>query len=195
MSRWTVEQSGWSVRAKALLSLGMLAGFGAVSTLAAWTGTATATSEVTAGTVSIAVGLDANASSTTYIIPIAGSNWYPGMSQAAMVTVKNTGRSNISYSIQGATSGSLGTAMAVGVSVGGSVVGGSATAGTCSMASIYSKTAGAVFPPASPQTLGNIDFGNSATLCVFTQLPSGAATSLQGQNTALQLTLTASTRP
>ncbi|POH74928.1 hypothetical protein [Arthrobacter glacialis] len=193
MSRGAVEQSGWSVRVKALLSLGLLAGFGAVSTLAAWTGTATATSDITAATVFIAAGADANATSASYTIPIATANWYPGMSQAAMVTVKNTGTSNVSYNVRGAAPGALGTAMAVEVSKGGTVVNGSATGGTCSVASAYTKAGGSNFPP--PHPLGNLNAGGWATFCVSTLLPLGSGSILQGQSTAITLTFTASTVP
>ncbi|MHA7269371.1 hypothetical protein [Arthrobacter sp. HLT1-20] len=195
MSRGAVVQSGWSVRVKALLSLGLLAGFGAVSTLAAWTGTATATSDIAAATVFIAVGADADSSSTSYTIPIAPGNWYPGMSQAALVTVKNTGTSKVSYNVQGAAAGALGTAMAVGVSAGGSVVNGSATVGTCSVAPGYSKAAGFDFPISTPHPLGSLASGGSASFCVSTLLPLAAASALQGQSTTITLTFTASTVP
>ncbi|WP_165788037.1 hypothetical protein [Arthrobacter glacialis] len=195
MSRGTVEQSGWSVRVKALLSLGLLAGVGAVSTLAAWTGTATATSDITAATVFIAAGADPNATSASYTIPIATANWFPGMSQAAMVTVKNTGTSNVSYNVQGAAPGAFGTAMAVGVSVGGTLVNGSATGGTCSVASAYTKAGGSNFPTSAPHPLGNLSAGGWATFCVSTLLPLGSGSILQGQSTAITLTFTASTVP
>ncbi|SEE63294.1 hypothetical protein SAMN04489740_1982 [Arthrobacter alpinus] len=196
MNPETVEQPGWSVRVKALLSLGLLAGFGAVFTLAAWTGTATATSDISAATVFIAVGADENATNVSFTIPMATANWYPGMSQAALVTVKNTGTSNVSYAVQGATTGALGTAMAVGVSIGGTVQNGSATGGTCSVTPpVYSKSGGTIFPAASTHPLGNLDAGAWATFCVQAQLPLGAASTLQNQSTGITLTFTASTRP
>lgn len=180
-----------ATQVKALLSMGILLGFGAVSTLAAWTGTATATSSLGAATVSLGVGATA-VDTNSYTVPITGTNWYPGMSQAAVVVVKNTGSVAVPYSISGSITetgaGALGNALNVLVTTG--TVTGTSPNVTCSGAHLLEKPALAPFPaaalgpaPLAPQA--------SATLCVQYSLPAGAASSLQGATTSVKLTFTA----
>ncbi|WP_146073137.1 hypothetical protein [Arthrobacter sp. N199823] len=172
---------------KALLSLGLLAGFGAVSTLAAWTGEATATSSIQAGTVAIGVGATADSTSGSYTLP-PSSNWYPGVNRAVLVSVKNIGTLAAPFAISGITTpagvGTLGESMHVKVTRGATV--GDAT---CDGAAVLEKTAGNGFSGSSvPQLLAA---GEVQAVCVQYSLPSTAPSTLQGKSTTVTLTFTA----
>ncbi|HJX80096.1 hypothetical protein [Glutamicibacter sp.] len=178
---------------KAMLTLGILVGFGAVSTLAAWTGTATATSSISSATVSLGVGATASTATTaSYTVPITGAGWYPGMSQAAVVVVKNTSSIAVPYSIAGSVAetgaGTLGNALNVAVKTGGGVTG-TAPNVTCTGTSAVTKTAGSAFPAAVVRP--TLAPGASETLCVQYGLPSTAANALQGNATSVKLNFTA----
>jgi hypothetical protein len=180
------------MQVKALLSMGILVGIGSVSTLATWTGTATATSDISTGTVSLGVGkTDTEAGSGTYPIPINSANWYPEMSQAAIVTVKNTGSVAAAYSISGnvveAGEGKLGSALEVTVSTGS--VSGTSPSATCTGPALLIKPALGDFPSHTRPT--SLDPGKSESLCVQYSLPASAANALQGNSTTVKLTFTA----
>lgn len=178
------------IQVKALLSMGILVGFGAVSTLAAWTGSATATSTMSAATVSLGVGNTAS-DSPTYTIPLSPTGWYPGMSQAAIVVVKNSGSITVPYSISGsiteADGGKLGNALNVIVTSG--KVTGTAPNATCNGDQLLNKGATQPFPTAS--TRDPLAPNASETLCVQYSLPATAANTLQGNSTSVKLTFTA----
>jgi hypothetical protein len=180
------------MQVKALLSMGILVGFGTVSTLAAWTGTATATSTISAATVSLGVGKTASDAST-YTVPLDSTDWYPGMSQVAMVTVKNTGSLAVPYTIAGSVTesggGSLGDALSVRVVPDG-VADGSAHAATCRGTEVLTKPALDSFPPAVDRPSLAAP-GGSETLCVQYSLPTNADNALQGKSTSVKLTFTA----
>lgn len=186
-----------SVQIKALLSLGMLAGLGAVSTLAAWTGTATATAPISAATVSIGVGATAAGAGTTYTVPINGANWYPGMSQAAVVVVRNSSSITLPYSVLGTlvdtatvpAGASLGTALNVSVVPGAAVVGASPNATCGSGTAVLSKAPGNAFG-ATPVVRPSLAPQATETLCVQYSLPANAANTLQGRSTTINLTFT-----
>jgi hypothetical protein len=177
------------IQVKALLSMGILVGFGAVSTLAAWTGTATATSTISAATVSLAVAKDTPVNEVFYGLDMSQNNWFPGMSQAAIVTVKNTGSVPATYALSGTMEpGALGTAMTVEVFPGGTVQDASGTTGTCSEEATYKKSSGGDFPAA--KSLGTLTKENpedSASFCIQTTLPLAAASDLQGKTTSITL--------
>jgi hypothetical protein len=178
---------------KAMLTLGILVGFGAVSTLAAWTGTATATSNISSATVALGVGATADAASaTTYQMPITGSNLYPGTSSVSTVLVKNTGTISAPYTVQGKVTESGATTLGAGLNISlkiGATVSGSGANVTCSGGTtIVSKSAGAQFNGSSiPRT---VDSGASESLCIQYALPTTAANSLQGATTSIGLTFT-----
>lgn len=178
------------MQVKALLSMGILVGFGAVSTLAAWTGTATATSTISAATVALGVGKTAT-DSPTYTVPLSGSAWYPGMSQAAVVVVKNSSSIAVPYSISGsiteAGGGKLGNALNV-VVTGGTITG-TAPNAICAGDPLLSK--GATLPFLETATQPSLAAGASETLCVQYSLPVSAANTLQGNSTTVKLTFTA----
>lgn len=182
------------IQVKALLAMGILVGFGSVSTLAAWTGTATATANLSAATVSLAAGRTATeATNTEYTVPVGTSNWYPGMSQAAVVAVKNTSSIAVPYSIQGSIgetgNGSLGNALKVVVKTGASVSGTSPNATCSGGTAIITKAAGASFPAAVNRA--NLNPSSAESLCVEYSLPTNASNSLQGNTTSVKLNFTA----
>jgi hypothetical protein len=180
------------MQVKAMLSMGILVGFGAVSTLAAWTGTATATATINAATVSLEAGSTGSTTTTSYTVPITGTNWYPGMSQAALVVVKNTSPISVPYSITGGVTetggGTLGNALNVVVTPGGTVSGTSPNA-TCSGTPLIAKTSLSSFPAAKQGS--TLTPGGTETLCVQYSLPINAASGLQGNSTTVKLTFTA----
>ena len=182
------------MQVKALLSIGILAGVGAVSTLAAWTGAATATSEISAAKVSLGAGATAGATTASYTVPIDQTNWYPGMSQAAVVVVTNTSSIAVPYSITGSAVDSgaetLGNALSVSVKTGSKVTGTVPNA-TCDGTdnTIVDKAAGNAFPEPElrPDKLAP---GASESLCVQYSLPTSAPNTVQGKSTTIKLTFT-----
>lgn len=182
-----------ATQVKALLAMGILVGFGSVSTLAAWTGTATATANLQAATISLTAGKTvAEATSADYAVPLATTKWYPGMSQAAMVTVKNTSTVSVAYTLEGSVvekdAGALGNALKVVVKT-GSTVSGTAPAAACSGGTtIYTKNAGSAFPAAVNR--GTLAQGAAETLCVEYSLPLTAANAVQGNETSVKLKFT-----
>ncbi|ALO67764.1 hypothetical protein AS189_16370 [Arthrobacter alpinus] len=175
------------MQVKALLSMGLLAGFGAVSTLAAWTGEATATSSIQAGTVAIGVGATADSASGNYTLP-PSNNWYPGVNRAVMVTVRNTGTLAAPFAISGTTTpsgvGTLGESVQVKVTRGAAV--GNAT---CDGATVLEKTAGNGFSGSSAPQL--LTAGEVQAVCVQYSLPITAPSALQGKSATVTLTFTA----
>lgn len=182
-----------SLRIKALLSLGILVGFGTVSTLASWTGQATATANVSTATVALGVGASAGtATSTTYQMPITGSSLFPGASSGSTVTVKNTGSIAAPYAFQGRViesgSGTLGAGLGVIVKT-GATLSGTGSSVTCSGGTtLLTKNAGAAFGGAT--TARPLASGASETLCVQYSLPLSAANALQGASTTIELEFT-----
>lgn len=182
-----------AMQLKALLALGCVVGLGTVSTLAAWTGTATATAQISAGTVSLAVGPNDAGAVVDYTIPLTASNWYPGMSQAYPLVVKNTGTFNAPYTLSGSItetgSGQLGNALNVKLTTGSPT--GTSPSATCSGSpSVIEKLAAQAFPAAVAQP--SLTAGSSQTLCVQVTLPAGSSATLQGNSTKITLTFVSS---
>lgn len=172
------------MQVKALLSLGLLAGVGAVSTLAAWTGGATATSEIGAGTVAIGVGASGETASTSYSLPITGTDWYPGLSRATMVTVKNTGSLDAPYWLSGDSGAeALGTALLIKITSGPMV-----NDATCNGDVVLQKAAGSSF--SAPSTPKQLLAEGTVNLCIEYSLPTDAHSSLQGKSATIKLTFT-----
>lgn len=187
--------SGKSIRVKAILSLGILVGFGAVSTLASWTGQATATSNISTATVALGVGATTgSATSASYQMPINGNNLFPGASSASVVVVKNTGSISAPYSFQGKITESggatLGSALTILVKT-GATLSGSGSKVTCSGGEeLLTKGAGSSFGKPTQTTL--LTPGASESLCVQYSLPLTAANALQGASTTISLDFTSS---
>ncbi len=86
-----------STRVRALLSLGMVLGLGAVGTLAAWSSTVVATSgQFTTGTVDITIN-NSNDPVTYASAPLTGL--FPGSITSGAFTVRNVGSTYFSYSV------------------------------------------------------------------------------------------------
>lgn len=92
-------------RTRAVLSLGIVLGLGAVGTLAAWTDSATATSsKFSAGTILLHAN-DTHETST--MTSLAMGNMKPGDSVAGMLPIENRGTVDFSYTALATTSADL----------------------------------------------------------------------------------------
>ncbi len=183
-----------SIQVKAILSLGIVVGLGAVSTLAAWSGTATATSNITAAQVSLGVGAAAASATTpSYTVPVSSVRWYPGVSAAAVVVVKNTSTVPMPFSIKGTITESggaeLGKAMNVVVKTGATLSGTAPNVTCAGGTTLVTKAAGAAF--GAEVTRPTLVADASESLCVQYSLPAAAANNLQGTTTKLDLIFTA----
>ncbi|MEO6606133.1 MAG: TasA family protein [Aeromicrobium sp.] len=171
-----------STRVRALLSLGMVFGLGAVGTLAYWTDSATLTGGTfTAGTLDIKLKSGATAAVDNnpagFATDFTVGNMQPGDSKSAVVSVLNSGSLGFLYSATGTVTGTgLGPFLRFTVYPGGAVSGNSCT-GT------------SVFGPAALTTNTPI-FANRAiaaagneTFCVVATFPTGGGpTDGQGLN-------------
>src|SRR5665811_496368 len=90
-----------SDRVRAVLSLGIVLGFGSVGTLAYWTDDATASGATfSSGTIDLIVGADAT---DAYAFTTLGlTNMVPGNSKAATITVNNNGTAPFKYTVASA---------------------------------------------------------------------------------------------
>ena len=96
--RRLVGETGWT-RARAIVSLGMVFGLGAVGTMAAWSDTAQATSGVFS-TAAVNVKMTLNNERPNYnFVALKKSNLGKGDSVAGPIAVKNTGSSNFTYTV------------------------------------------------------------------------------------------------
>jgi alternate signal-mediated exported protein len=163
---------------RVVLSLGVAGALllGGHSTLAFWTGSATVSGQtIHAGSIDLKVdGLDGGTSFTT----LGLSNMKPGETTAAVYTVKNSGLSPLTYTVDSAaTNGDLKNLRSVLVVkvTGASTVTGTGQARTCGGAvvagSASSFTTGLV---ATARTLAP---GAQETLCVQATLPNAAPVS------------------
>lgn len=164
-----------STRIRALLSIGMVLGLGAVGTLAYWTDSAALTGgSFTSGTLDIK--LDTPGAFTT---SMTLANMQPGNSKAAVVQVQNVGSLDFTYTATGQAAGALAPFLKFVVRTDGSVSG-SGNAQTCTGgAETFNGTL-----TAGAQTVigGNLPLaGNAGTqnVCVSATLP---VTETGGQN-------------
>lgn len=184
-------RSSGSGRIRAILSLGIVLGLGAVSTMAAWSDSATVKGGTfTTGTLDMKVGtppVDNNPPQFT--TDFAMSNMRPGSSTDAVLTVKNAGTVPFEFT---------GTASATNAGAGADQLGsvltlkayGTSSGGTCTGEPISSGTTAADFALPS-QNLTADETGDTQSLCFRASLPANAATSLQGKSSVITLTLTA----
>lgn len=113
-------------RTRAVLSLGMVLGLGAVGTMAAWSGSATATSGMfSTGTIRLELNGDNPGHAFT---GLNKTSMLRGNSVAAMLPVKNAGTTNFSYVAKATASGDATLASNYTVAVFG---GGSSNGTTC----------------------------------------------------------------
>lgn len=183
-----------SARVRALLSLGMVLGLGAVGTLAVWSTSATATSgEFVTGSVDIRLDGNEGLVSSPYTFTFPVQPLLPGQSTAAVIAVQNRGSLPFRYGVSVVGSGSLSSALSVSAMPSGTVsTNGSSrtcTDGTAQTAVVPSASSQVMIPNASIGPIGATT-GN-ANLCIQVTLSSGATTNLQNTQASLTLLFTA----
>lgn len=198
-----VERRRWfgRGRTRALLSLCVLLGFGAVGTGAYWTDSATlATGSVDSGEMHIDLGSNVKAKpeSVSFNLSATGTNaLYPGKSIANTIAVTNnstvTGLA-FTYRVQASATGPLASALLLTVSRGGS-----ASSGTCSGGTTLGSpnTAIAGFDQPAGEALTTAAGGPSShTICIALKLDPSAGNGLQGQTgTVVTFTFPATQAP
>lgn len=105
-------------RVRAALSLGIVLGLGSVGTLAAWSDTATATSnEFKTGKIDLKLGPDATASDSYAFTAFNGSGLLPGSTVQASLDVRNKGDAPFKYSMAAKATGNASVAGQISLSV------------------------------------------------------------------------------
>lgn len=170
---WTVLAS---TKIRALLSLGMVLGLGAVGTLAAWSQTATATSG-TFTTGLFNVKLNGDEANPTPLSLISGSNIYPGDSVSAIVNVQNAGNLPLYYTMFAKGGGTFTTGLTMSVYTGGTSNGTSCAGGTLVSTSVSLTATDA----AVGTRTGPIAASGTNPLCVVVTLAYTAPNTIQGQ--------------
>lgn len=116
-----------STRFRALLALGMVLGVGGVTTLAAWTSSATATSgNITTGSINLQLNTTTQPTLTTTLnfSQLGKTGMIPGDSNSAIVKVNNVGAGvnlPLKYTITSTSGGALTTYLRMTVSLNGTV--------------------------------------------------------------------------
>lgn len=160
-----------STPVRAVLSLGVVFGFGAVGTLAYWTDSATLSGgDFVSGNLDI--NLSDPPSSTDFTSRFALTNMLPGHSKAAIVIVNNDGTADFTYTATGAAPGPLAPKLRFRV-VSGATVSGAGSSQTCSGGSqlfdgALGATATAVIGANRP-----LSADQDETLCLEARMPTG----------------------
>ncbi|AXT85353.1 hypothetical protein C6I20_09230 [Aeromicrobium sp. A1-2] len=186
-----------SVRARALLSLGVALGIGATGTFAYWTDDVVISgSTFTAGTLDLKVN-NADAYATTTLSMTA---MVPGNTSAEVLTVKNGGTAALKYSISGVLSGtdvavySTNSALRLTVTLGGTKSGtGSAstcTAGTATLVNAVALTSTTTILIPSRGPLAGSPTSAAELLCFQVSFDAAAPTGLQGKAVSATFTAT-----
>ncbi|MGN5237978.1 MULTISPECIES: SipW-dependent-type signal peptide-containing protein [unclassified Rhodococcus (in: high G+C Gram-positive bacteria)] len=178
--------AAFTVRVRAILSLGMILGLGSVGTFALWANSAVATSGTfSTGIVDLRVG-DAK----TYTVnDLALSAMVPGESRAAMMQVQNTRSTmDVTYTMAASTpagSSALSDHLEIRVFSGGTASNSTANgmrAGTCTGTRIGSATLRAGSPIALITTARPLAAQSGIeTLCVTAGLPPNASMTAQNR--------------
>lgn len=179
-----------SVPLRAILSLGLVLGFGSAGTFAYWTDQAAVTGiTFTAGVLDLEVNDDSDDNVNYTSLNIA--NMIPGQSVAGTIKVENTG--NVPFTYTATTSASnpdgknLAAALELKVTTGS--ISGSSPNATCSGSTITGPVA---LSSGSLVTSARSLAGSAhESLCLQVSMPSGASSSLQGSTTGVTLTFTA----
>lgn len=166
-----------STRVRALLSIGMVFGLGAVGTLAYWTDSATlAAGTFTSGTLDIKLnGSDGTAANpANFTTSLALANMQPGNSKAAVVNVQNAGNIDFTYMATGLAGGALAPFLSFNVRVGGSVAG-TGSSQTCTGGT--STFTGTLTVSSQPVIAANqpLNAGANGDVCVSATLPTAEA--------------------
>ncbi len=182
-------------RTRALLSLGILLGFGAVSTMAYWTDQATMTGgPISAGTLDLRLkdaGTLIGQGGTWPNTGFTAAGLIPGESVAFSFPVRNDGSAGFRLTATATASGDLAPglrfttthgaspAVMTGTEAGGNRVG-TCGSNTASGPTILSDTPASVIPTPGV-TIGS---GNLTTVCVIVKLDTSADNALQGKSGA-----------
>lgn len=185
-----------SVRVRALLSLGVALGIGAVGTFAYWTDDVTVTGTTfTAGTLDLQVNnLDSYATTT-----LSMTGMVPGSTSAEVLTVKNNGTAPAKYTLTGGLSGTnaadFSTAGANGllltIRLGGTKSGATCTGGTATLVTdlpLTATTSTSIL--AKRPTSALTALGGNEVLCFQVKLADTAPSSLQGKTAVATFTAT-----
>lgn len=186
-----------STRVRALLSLGIVFGFGATGTLAYWTDTSTVTGATfTAGTLDLQLNDHQGtlADPAGFTTTLGMTDMVPGSSVAAMLPVQNkSSGANLTYTMTGGASGTLGAALHLQLFSGGTASN-TAGVGTCNGTQI-----GTDITLTNTNTTPIISTGRGPlaastgveNLCFRVELPTTADTSLQSATSAATFIFTA----
>ena len=191
--RRLVGETGWT-RARAIASLGMVFGLGAVGTMAAWSDTAQATSGMfSTSAENVKIGLDQ--AKTFDFEALAQKNLARGSSVAGMIPVKNLGSNALTYTIQ-SNSANNGTAsygqadadtFAENLKV--SVYrGGTSSATSCTGTAVVSNVALTLGPKGVVTAGQPLDVGQGENLCFQITLAGDAP--IQARMSALAINFT-----
>lgn len=183
---------GWSVRIRALLSLGVVLGFGAVGTAAYWTDQATlAGTTFSAGTLDLKLDGNLAGQGGSYTKTSLGiTNMIPGESVAVTVAVQNVGSVGFKYTAKayntgGLSSGLRWTVVANSTASNAGTEAAGTRAGSCSGGTTTASAVTLSTNSGSPTTV----IGTARTLaatsgsedvCIIGALASSADNSLQG---------------
>ena len=194
-----------SRRVRALLSLGIVAGLGAVGTLAYWTDEATITSSsFSTGTLDVTLNGElagaANNGGTTSDVDFTLSNMIPGESFARTVKVGNGGSVAFTYTAKAWNSGALASGLHWTVVAGstasnsGSPSAGNRT-GTCSPGGTTTASnvtlgtsADAATTVITPKRTINATAPKFEDVCVIAKVDAGASNALQGTSASATFT-------
>lgn len=178
-----------SAPVRALLSLGVVLGLGAVGTLAYWTDAATLTGGTfQAGTLDIKLG-GADNDPTAFTTSFAMSNMQPGDSKSATVAVQNAGSLDFTYTATGTATGGLASSLVFRVVPGGTSTGTACTGGTQTYNAALSTTATGVITANRPLARSGQP-GDSESFCVVATIPTGTTTG-QGLSATAAFTFSA----
>ncbi|WP_426246448.1 SipW-dependent-type signal peptide-containing protein [Nocardioides sp. LHG3406-4] len=180
-----------SQRIRALLSLGVLLGLGATSTMAAWTDDASATSGAfVTGTLDLKLGdpaVDDNPPEFSTVFSMA--DMAPGSSKDAVLRVVNSGSLPFTFTASSAATNSGGGADQLGSALRLAVYP-SSSAGACTGAAIVPDgPANGPLLPAQPALAD----GATRDLCFQATLPATAVSALQDTTSIVTITLIATT--
>ncbi len=184
-----MSAAAWT-RTRAVLSLGMVLGLGAVGTMAAWSGSATATSGMfSTGTIRLELNGDNPSHAFT---GLNKTSMLRGNSVAAMLPVKNAGSTKFSYVAKATASGdaTLASSYTVAVFAGGSSNGTTCSGGTSIGSKTLSTTAAVDLIPARALAASGID-----DLCFQVTLNSTAPDETRMKSVSADFQFTATSLP
>lgn len=190
--RTRLRKRSRSGRLRAILSLGMVLGLGAVSTMASWSDSTTIQGGTfTAGTLDIKVGNPAiDNNPTEFTTHFAMSNMVPGSTKDAILKVSNGGSTPFDFAgtAPAADSGNGADQLRAVLTIAAYATN---DGNLCTGAPISSGDTAATFT----LPLSSLAPGAIQELCFRATLPTTASTALQGKSSVITLTLEATQKP